>query len=109
MNPEQIKQLQREKAAREAAETEFFRAQRASGHEHFRRAEEFAARAEAERYSEGRQAFATLAQAHATMALAAATADATNFKRELYRGLGQEPPAAAARKRKAADAANDFI
>ncbi|WP_326649107.1 hypothetical protein [Streptomyces sp. NBC_01750] len=53
------------------------------------------------------------AQVHATLALAAATADATNFKRDLYAGNGLESPEREARKRRAADksasAAADFL
>jgi hypothetical protein len=61
-----------------------------NGYEHYQRAEEQAAKAPS---AMDTAAMATLAQVHATLALAAATADATNFKRDLYRGNGEELPA----------------
>ncbi|MDB5911082.1 MAG: hypothetical protein JWP34_5199 [Massilia sp.] len=83
-----------------------------NGYEHYQRAEELAAKA-ANGSAYDATEIATLAQVHATLALAAATADATNFRRNLYVGNGEEPPATAARKRNFADksaaAANDFI
>ncbi|MFD7942153.1 hypothetical protein [Streptomyces sp. NPDC059744] len=81
-----------------------------NGYEHYQRAEELAASA-LEKYNPIE--FATLAQVHATLALAAATADATNFQRDLYAGNGLESPAKVARKRaaaaKSASVAADFL
>jgi phage terminase Nu1 subunit (DNA packaging protein) len=68
--------------------------------EHFKRAEDLAAAAHAQTYrsiagdlraEEHVAALAALAQVHATLALTAATADATAFKRELARANGVEP------------------
>ncbi|MEV6732068.1 hypothetical protein [Streptomyces sp. NPDC051364] len=60
-----------------------------NGHQHYQRAEEIAA--ECARYGVNPETV-TLAQVHATLALAAATADATNFRRDLYAGNGEELP-----------------
>ncbi|MGR3938222.1 hypothetical protein [Streptomyces sp. BRA346] len=74
-----------------------------NGYEHYKRAEELIA--EATRtvinsagvpiciVSDEREAvLVNRAQVHATLALAAAQADATRFKRDLYEGNGEEPP-----------------
>ncbi|MDO0913010.1 hypothetical protein QQM39_19790 [Streptomyces sp. DT2A-34] len=61
-----------------------------NGIDHYKRAEELASGAMS---AFDPMATATLAQAHATLALAAAQADATAFKRELYRSNGEELPA----------------
>ncbi|MFJ9913624.1 hypothetical protein [Actinacidiphila glaucinigra] len=63
------------------------------GIEHFKRAEELAQRIAEGRCSDyDQQTFAALAQTHATLALAAATADATSFKRALAKANGVEIP-----------------
>ncbi|TKA13168.1 hypothetical protein [Actinacidiphila oryziradicis] len=84
-----------------------------NGHEHYQRAEELAEKVSSGRAYADAIETAMLAQVHATLALAAATADATNFRRDLYAGNGDELPATTARKKnfaaKSADAANDFI
>ncbi|MER5894878.1 hypothetical protein [Streptomyces sp. NPDC001876] len=53
------------------------------------------------------------AQVHATLALAAATADVTRFQRDLYNGNGEPAPQTVARKRsaavKSASIADDFL
>ncbi|MEU6321510.1 hypothetical protein [Streptomyces sp. NPDC047009] len=60
-----------------------------NGIDHFKRAEELAERVASGRVSEYDQAtYAALAQTHATLALAAATADATSFKRALAKANG---------------------
>ncbi|MFF0398280.1 hypothetical protein ACFYSJ_21300 [Streptomyces sp. NPDC005248] len=67
--------------------------------EHFKKAEELAAAANGQvhrsvtgelRADDGVSHLAALAQVHATLALTAATADATSFKRELARANGVE-------------------
>jgi hypothetical protein len=85
-----------------------------NGYEHYQRAEELAKRVAAGQvYGSETAATATLAQVHATLALAAATADATAFQRSLYEANGLEIPEKEARKRRAADrnadAANDYL
>ncbi|MFF0050054.1 hypothetical protein [Streptomyces sp. NPDC005498] len=64
-----------------------------NAYEYFQRAEELAERSQHIGYSEDSIAAATAAQVYATLALAAATADATAFKRDLYRANGEELPA----------------
>ncbi|MFF3354935.1 hypothetical protein ACFYWN_20290 [Streptomyces sp. NPDC002917] len=72
-----------------------------NGYEHFQRAEELLAAATRTRLnnvgleicmvpSEEKAELSGLAAVHATLALAAATADATSFKRELARANGVE-------------------
>ncbi|WP_406326247.1 hypothetical protein OG784_18745 [Streptomyces sp. NBC_01617] len=59
------------------------------GIDHYKRAEELAERLASGHGSDySRPIFATLAQTHATLALAAATADATAFKRALAKANG---------------------
>lgn len=81
-----------------------------NGYEHYELAEQYAEKAH-NAYDSAEMA--AIAQVHATLALAAATADASNFKRDLYAGNGEELPAVTARKRSFADkntaAANDFL
>lgn len=74
-----------------------------NGYEHYQRAEELIEQATAMHTNswgyevchvttEGQETRTRLANVHATLALAAATADATNFKRDLYRGNGEKLP-----------------
>ncbi|MGW5447698.1 hypothetical protein [Streptomyces asiaticus] len=74
-----------------------------NGYEHYQRAEELIAEATETRpnaagipictvSSERETLLVSRAQVHATLALAAAQADATRFKRDLYEGNGEEPP-----------------
>lgn len=63
------------------------------GYAHYQRAEELIAEAsESEMWSEYTAMLVNRAQVHATLSLAAAQADATRFKRDLYEGNGEEPP-----------------
>ncbi|MDO0914187.1 hypothetical protein QQM39_26165 [Streptomyces sp. DT2A-34] len=76
-----------------------------NGIDHYKRAEELMAEATRTRVNslsghefceaspEEQERLTRLASVHATLALAAATADATAFKRELYRANGEELPA----------------
>ncbi|MFC8235139.1 hypothetical protein [Streptomyces sp. NPDC057284] len=95
-----------------------------NGYEHYQRAEELMAAATKTQPNlagievcfvgdEQANRLSAQAQVHATLALAAATADATNFQRDLYAGNGLEPPAKVARKRaaaaKSASVAADFL
>lgn len=75
-----------------------------NGYEHYQRAEDLMAQATATRpnpagievcyvTTEEQERLTRIASVHATLALAAATADASNFKRALYRGNGEELPA----------------
>ncbi|WP_329101138.1 hypothetical protein [Streptomyces sp. NBC_01439] len=73
-----------------------------NGYQHYQRSEEIAA--ECARYGVNPETVA-LAQVHATLALAAATADASNFKRDLYAGNGEELPAVKTAKNRADRAA----
>ncbi|MGW2930470.1 hypothetical protein ACWDA7_01035 [Streptomyces sp. NPDC001156] len=64
-----------------------------NGIDHYKRAEELAEQVASGRVSDyDKAAYATLAQTHATLALAAATADATSFKRALAKANGVEIP-----------------
>ncbi|MFJ8605456.1 hypothetical protein ACIREM_43525 [Streptomyces shenzhenensis] len=85
-----------------------------NGIDHYKRAEELAERVASGRVSTYDQdAYAALAQTHATLALASAMADATAFQTALYELHGLQAPTKEARKRMAADksreAANDYI
>ncbi|MET7843994.1 hypothetical protein ABZT45_36445 [Streptomyces sp. NPDC005356] len=85
-----------------------------NGYEHYQRAEELSRLITEGRVNDyNKDAYATLAQAHATLALAAATADTMNFQRDLYAGNGLESPAKVTRKRAAAAKstaiADDFL
>ncbi|MFJ3922768.1 hypothetical protein [Streptomyces sp. NPDC090022] len=73
-----------------------------NGYQHYQRAEQIAA--ECAQYGVNPETVA-LAQVHATLSLAAATADATNFKRDLYAGNGEDLPAAKTAKSRAERAA----
>ncbi|MEU8454142.1 hypothetical protein [Streptomyces griseoaurantiacus] len=81
-----------------------------NGYEHYKLAEKYAGMAHSAYDSAD---MAAIAQVHATLALAAATADANNFKRDLYAGNGEELPEKTARRtsfaEKSSAAANDFI
>ncbi|MEU1030198.1 hypothetical protein ABZ402_15835 [Streptomyces mirabilis] len=83
-----------------------------NGIEHYRRAEELMEQATATRTNksgfevcyvtnEEQERLTRLANVHALLALSAAQADATEFKRELYRANGEELPAAQSAKERA--------
>ena len=64
-----------------------------NGIDHYKRAEEIAERIASGHVSDyEKQTLATLAQVYATLALTAAQADATAFRRELARANGVEIP-----------------
>ena len=64
-----------------------------NGIDHFQRAEELAARISGGWGGGDSSEDLALAQVHATLALAAATADATRFRRALMEASGEELPA----------------
>lgn len=88
-----------------------------NGYEHYERAEQLMAEATRTTYSkisganmcwvsdEEAARLSAQAQVHATLALAAATADASNFKRDLYAGNGEELPSVTTAKTRADRAA----
>ncbi|MER7809381.1 hypothetical protein [Streptomyces sp900116325] len=95
-----------------------------NGYEHYQRAESLLSAATETRLNragievcyvspEEQGRLTRLANVHAMLALSAATADATNFQRDLYAGNGLEPPQREARKRaaaaKGASVAADFL
>jgi hypothetical protein len=85
-----------------------------NGIDHFKRAEEIAERVASGRINAYDQAaYATLAQTHATLALASAMADSTAFQAALYELNGLQPPTREARKRIAAEknreASEDYL
>ncbi|KAF4410915.1 hypothetical protein [Streptomyces lycii] len=77
-----------------------------NGYEHYKLAEKYADKAHSAYDS---AEMAAIAQVHATLALAAATADANNFKRDLYAGNGEELPAVKRTEAKSSRAADAFL
>lgn len=92
-----------------------------NGYEHYQRAEQLLAEATRTTYNhlsgqdmclvgeEEANMLSAQANVHATLALAAATADASNFKRDLYAGNGQQLPEVKRRTDRAAATAAAFL